>query len=218
MTANCVLSDIDIERELNAENIVIHPFNNTNLANCSYDVTLGKWFYRNSATSMPFFNPWNEDHVNKFWGKPFHATSKNATYYGLPENTEYILLDPSETILAHTREFIGGRGHITTMMKARSSIGRSCIAVCKCAGWGDIGYINRWTMEITNFSDTQVVLPVGARVAQIVFMYTNTTRHQYSGKYQNVPENIQTAGDLIRYLTAAWSPDAMIPKLWRDIK
>ncbi|MCX8513508.1 MAG: hypothetical protein ORN26_00305 [Candidatus Pacebacteria bacterium] len=41
---------------------------------------------------------------------------------------------PGETILAHTNEFIGGRNHITTMMKARSSMGRSFIEVCKCAG------------------------------------------------------------------------------------
>jgi hypothetical protein len=33
---------------------------------------------------------------------------------------------------------------VTTMMKARSSLGRNFIEICKCAGWGDVGYINRW--------------------------------------------------------------------------
>lgn len=31
------------------------------------------------------------------------------------------------------------RKTVTTMMKARSSMGRNFIEVCKCAGWGDIG-------------------------------------------------------------------------------
>jgi deoxycytidine triphosphate deaminase len=75
-----------------------------------------------------------------------------------------------ETILAHTNEFIGGRETVTTMMKARSSMGRNFIEVCKCAGWGDIGYVNRWTMEITNNSRFySIPLVVGRRIAQIVF-------------------------------------------------
>jgi hypothetical protein len=39
-----------------------------------------------------------------------------------------------KTILGHTNEFLGGRGSVTTMMKARSSMGRNFIEVCKCAG------------------------------------------------------------------------------------
>ena len=46
-----------------------------------------------------------------------------------------IFLKPGETILGHTNEFIGGRKTVTTMMKARSSMGRNFIEVCKCAGW-----------------------------------------------------------------------------------
>jgi hypothetical protein len=46
-----------------------------------------------------------------------------------------IWLKPGETILGHTNEFVGGRWTVTTMMKARSSLGRNFIEVCKCAGW-----------------------------------------------------------------------------------
>lgn len=45
-----------------------------------------------------------------------------------------IWIKPGETILCHTNEFIGGRSSVTTMMKARSSMGRNFIEVCKCAG------------------------------------------------------------------------------------
>ena len=87
-----------------------------------------------------------------------------------------IWIKPGETILAHTNEFIGGRGSVTTMMKARSSLGRNFIEVCKCAGWGDVGFINRWTMEITNNSRFySIPLVVGRRIAQIVFFDTEGT-------------------------------------------
>ena len=83
------------------------------------------------------------------------------------------MLLPGETILAHTNEFIGGRDCVTTKMKARSSMGRYFIEVCKCAGWGDVGYINRWTMEITNNSKNYIIpLVVGRRIAQMIFFET----------------------------------------------
>src|SRR5690348_8641441 len=47
---------------------------------------------------------------------------------------------------------------------------KSLISVMQCAGWGDIGYVNRWTMEITNNSrHYSIPLVVGRRCAQIVF-------------------------------------------------
>eukprot|EP00727_Mastigamoeba_balamuthi_P000487 m51a1_g10435 putative deoxycytidine triphosphate deaminase (230) ;mRNA; r:49539-51071 len=211
-----VLSDMDIEREIGAGNVIVSPFSRANLANCSYDVTVGDWYYRNTVI-MDVFNPWCEAHVRKFWGEPLRADSEGAERVGLKAGTKYITLQPGETILGHTNEFIGGRGSITTMMKARSSLGRSCIAVCKCAGWGDIGYVNRWTMEITNLSTTTpIVLPVGARVAQIVFIYAGETRRQYAGKYQAAQDPDQSPDALVRRLEASWSPEAMIPKLWLD--
>ena len=92
---------------------------------------------------------------------------------------QVILLEPGETILAHTNEFIGGKGEVTTMMKARSSVGRNFIEVCKCAGWGDVGYVNRWAMEITNNSRHYTIpLVVGRRVAQIVFFETGPIQKQ----------------------------------------
>jgi len=104
------------------------------------------------------------------------------------------------------------------MMKARSSLGRSCVAVCKCAGWGDIGYINRWTMEITNLSiTTSVVLPVGARVAQIVFIYAGPTRRQYVSKYQMDSSLSRcTPDEAVKRMESSWTPESMLPKLWLE--
>src|SRR5206468_7803202 len=98
----------------------------------------------------------SEAQTRQFWGEPKQAAS-------------IIAVRPGDTILAHTMEVVGGRNGYTTSMRARSSIGRSCMSVCKCAGVGDVGYIARWTMEITNRYHATIELPVGLRVAQILF-------------------------------------------------
>ena len=107
---------------------------------------------------------------------------------------------------------MGGRDSVTTMMKARSSLGRNFIEVCKCAGWGDVGYVNRWTMEITNNSKNYIIpLVVGRRIAQMVFFEIGpilAKDYAVEGKYQT--------SNNIRKLKRLWTPESMLPKLWAD--
>lgn len=139
----------------------------------------------------------------------------NYDYIGINKNDKVIFLFPGETILTHTNEFIGGKTRVTTMMKARSSIGRNFVEVCKDAGWGDVGYFNRWTMEITNNSANQIIpLVVGSRVAQIVFIEVGEVNKVYNkikdSKYQNT--------DDLEQLKKSWTPEMMIPKTWNKRK
>ena len=133
-------------------------------------------------------------------------------FVGINENDLIIILEPGETILAHTEEFIGGKNHITTMMKARSSWGRNFIEVCKCAGWGDVGYTNRWTMEITNNArQYRIPLIVGRRIAQIIFFETGDIRqsdYTQQGKYQSATN--------VDDIQKQWDPRSMLPKMYND--
>lgn len=206
--------------------IVIEPFDKRNLATSSYDVTLGEHFFveQKPPHFETVYNIYDKNHVDRVWGtKPHKAQTAEAVFKkykfefkGIHPKDKVILLAPGETILGHTNEFIGGRGHITTMMKARSSLGRSFIEVCKCAGWGDVGYINRWTMEITNNSTHYYIpLVVGRRIAQIVFFETGEIigeDYAAHGKYQS--------NGLVKDLKKSWKPEMMLPRLWtdRDIK
>jgi len=208
MSNHGVLCDRQIEQELNEGNIVIEPFHPEQVSNCSYDVRLGEFYYANDKPPA-CYNPWSLEHTHRYWGKAKQAQvagTEDAAALGLRAGDRYIRLKPGQSILAHTQEFIGGKGFITTMMKARSSAGRSNVTVCKCAGWGDIGYCNRWTMEVTNGCTCDVILPVGARIAQIVFFYSSTPNKPYVGKYQG---HYQGLDELIR----AWTPESMLPKL-----
>ena len=217
------LSDRKILEHKKVGTIVIEPFVRANLATSSYDVTLGKWFFREQPPKYnhSLYNVWSEEHTRHVWGadKVERAvTAKEAfkkykfDWDGIRPNDKVIMLRPGETILAHTNEFIGGRNTVTTMMKARSSMGRNFIEVCKCAGWGDVGYVNRWTMEITKNSKNYIIpLVVGRRIAQIVFFETGPIlKKDYAstGKYQ-------TSNDM-RQLKKSWKPESMLPKLWAD--
>lgn len=222
LSENSLLSSDRIIERLKDGTIVIDPFSKENLGTVSYDVTLGEHYFReqNRGPLKKFYSPYSQTDVKEVWGKPQLAENALKIFgeeelpipEGIREDDRVILISPGETILAHTQEFIGGRHDVTTMMKARSSLGRNFIEVCKCAGWGDLGYINRWTMEITNNSVHYAIpLVVGRRIAQIAFFQVDpVTRVDYSGsgKYQ-------TDQDLDR-LKQSWLPHMMLPQMWKD--
>ncbi len=218
------LSNKRILEAMEKGSIVIDPFIPENLATSSYDVTLGEWFFAEQPPQhfQNIYNVYDKNHTDRVWGtKPLRAVTAKELFKhykfefdGIAPSDKVILLEPGETILAHTNEFIGGRDTITTMMKARSSLGRNFIEVCKCAGWGDVGYINRWTMEITNNSKHySIPLVVGRRIAQIIFFETGPilkkeNDYTSTGKYQTKQSLSQ--------LKKEWKPEQMIPKMYKD--
>ena len=182
-----MLSDKEILDEMKKGNVIIEPFDERQLNSNSYDVRLGEYIAIGYAPQR-IIDIYNEEDVKNYWK--------------IKKANDIITLFPGETILSHTKEVIGGEKNIATKMNARSSLGRCGISVCKCAGFGDVGYVNKWTMEITNHLEVAVALKVGMRVAQISFFRVGEVLNQYSGKY------------LRRHVN--WKPEDMIPRLWED--
>jgi dCTP deaminase len=188
-----MLSDRDILREMMKGRIYIDPFDMRHLGPNSYDVRLGSTFYFPNP-SVKVFDPFTEESVIEYWGKPVVV---RETHVRIPAMI---------TILAHTKEAIGGRHNIVPRMHARSSMARSGISVCKCAGMGDVGYMKRWTMEITNHTNAEVWIPISARVAQITFEYVKSRpTEEYHGKYRRLDSDPRE-----------WMPSDMLPRLYRD--
>lgn len=77
--------------------------------------------------------------VKRVWGECHEAErhidwtnrTGNHKLENIADDDMIIWIKPGETILGHTQQFIGGRKKVTTMMKARSSMGRNFIEVCK---------------------------------------------------------------------------------------
>lgn len=217
-----VYSNIEIVSAVKSEHIFIKPFNPENVNTSSYDVTLGEHFWRTEPSRHTVdLNPFDEASVKDYFGQS-HKTAirhkdwinehNRQPFSGIPLHHPIIVLAPGERILAHTHEFIGIKPPGTTSMQARSTWGRLGVQVCEDAGWGDSGFINRWTMEIHNGNEhVHVPLPVGERIAQIVFFHTGPVESEYSG----LTGKYQTEADPEK-LIASWSPADMLPKAYKD--
>ena len=216
-----VYSNTDIEAAINAGHIVFYPYQPKHINGSSVDVTLGEWYYRTDRKSISaIYNPFDKNEVDQYFGEPKKAIrhdewckENNAELFkNIPSDHPIIVIEPGERILAHTHEFIGIKPPGTTSMQSRSTWGRNGVAVCFDAGWGDPGYINRWTMEIYNLNQRHsVVLPIGERIAQIVFQQTG----EVSGEYANLSGKYQTSTDL-KQLVKDWSPEQMLPRAYKD--
>lgn len=219
-----LLSKPAILRHMELGNIVIEPFKLDNLGSASYDVTLGKYYWREQhhGGGRITYNPYSKKDVERIWGGAYFEAEPYGKWMektgfkvveGIRPDDLVVWIEPGETILCHTEEFIGGRNCVNTMMKARSSMGRNFIEICKDAGWGDIGYINRWTIEVTNNSRFyQIPLVVGRRIGQMTFFETEPVAREdmysKSGKYQTKVD--------IKTLKKNWSPDMMLPRIYLD--
>lgn len=218
-----IYSNTEILQAIESGLIVVHPFVKSHVNGSSLDLTLGEWYYRTDRRTRTYvYNPFDEKEVNEYFGEEQKALTHKAwcrlagvaPFKNIPPDHPIIVLEPGERILAHTNEFVGIRAPGTTSMHSRSTWGRNGVAVCFDAGWGDPGYINRWTLEIYNLNQRHsIVLPVGERIAQIVFHQTGEVTSEYhklSGKYQT------SSGKNLDELVKNWHPSQMLPKAYKD--
>jgi deoxycytidine triphosphate deaminase len=221
-----VFSNTQIRQAIKDGHIVCRPFNPAHVAHASLDVTLGHYFYRTGQAQRGFvYNPFDATDVDRYFGKVQQAIPMQewCTANGvkllenIPADHPVIPLRPGERILAHTHEFFGIKPPGAYQVKARSSWGRNGVSVCFDAGWVDPGYINRLTLEIYNLNEHEtVLLPVGERIAQAVFLETGPVEGSYgesrdggiSGKYQQGTD----LDDIIKN----WKPDMLLPRAFKD--
>ena len=206
--------------------IICEPFNPKHISQASLDVTLGCYYYRTERSGdSTVYNPFDQGDVTRYFEGALKAVphkqwcDKNGLKLlkNIPAKHPVIPIKPGERILAHTHEFFGIKPPGACEIKARSSWGRNGIAVCFDAGWVDPGYINRLTLEIFNLNHKEtVLLPVGERIAQAVFLETGEVEGNYgegrhggfSGKYQS--------GTELRDLIKKWKPEQMLPQAYKD--
>ena len=205
-----MISGMGIKRLREIGVVVIEPFNELQLGPNSYDCTLGNYIFRYKNPEMrPFPKELSggeelppTTRVMRVGSQPVTDLFREEPEYY--EDNHNILIEPHERILAHTKEFAGSKHKVVPQVACRSTIARIGLDVCASAGFGDVGFINRWTLEMFNFSSHPIAIPVGTRICQIFFNEITTIPGQkndftYNGSY-NVTEE-------------EWSPYEMLPKL-----
>lgn len=214
-----VLSKPQILAHYRQGSVVIHPFAEENVNSSSVDVRLGQYFYRGQGHVRQgmLLNPFDTKNAQSYWGEPQIAVpASTAQIQESLENISpddcVILLEPGETILGHTVEFIGGRDVVTTELRAKSSMNRIGLTVSASGGWGDVGFFNRWTLLLTNHLSVPVILVAGMRIAQVVFYQVDPVAE---GESYGSSGNYQHSVD-VQELVEEWHPGLMLPQMHTD--
>lgn len=224
-----MLSESEILDQYEKSALVIRPFDRDSVKGASCDLKLGEHYFTEHKPDdydknklrpnyMNILNIYDETVSNKRWDGPHQAKMKKEIpdlygYPGIHPEDRVILLKPKELILAHSIEFAGGKKPYTTEIRTRSSYARNGIFTVKCAGVGDPGFINRWTLEIVNESQYYTIpLVVGRRIAQLRFIETkgeDMQSYDENGKYQDNTTDVDE-------LEAKWNQYMLLPKLYKD--
>ncbi len=133
-------------------------------------------------------------------------TAEIKQMYRLDDYSEqgYFEIGPGEQMLCHTLECFGALKDYVPQIATRSTAKRLGLDVCMSAGFGDVGYVNKWTLEVFNASPFTLMVPVGARIAQVFFSKLEGEQFDvYTGSYQ---------GSISPPYDKDWKPSDMLPK------
>ena len=196
------LGDDGIKKGMRDGLIVIEPFREEQLNNASYDVRIGRYAWIPVPSERMSVDP---------------TSSPSNKHFSLHDMAEKgpVTLHQGGFALFHTEEFIGGRmvDHVGRLgilgtMKTTSTSARWGIDICRAAGWGDVGYFSRWTLEIENSAPWNVIIKPGMRLGQVVFEeikgVNGENSYEKKGSYQGSAE----LGEVID----GWTPEMMLPK------
>lgn len=141
-----ILTDHTIIEEINKNNIVIKPYNPSNLGTNSYDLTLNNTLilYTERVLDVRKKNP--------------------SAPMIIPE--EGLILQPGIIYLASTVEYTETMRHVP-VIQGKSSLGRLGLFIHVTAGFGDLGFKGHWTLELTVIQPLRIY--AGMKIAQIVY-------------------------------------------------
>lgn len=185
-----ILTGAMILEEVRNGNIEIDPFRACKLNPNSYNLSL--------ANELKVYKPVNRC-KNVDWERLCSLHKINGTYikqnepvldahadnafetYTIPE--EGFLMVPGILYLGSTIERTYTSKYIP-MVEGRSSAGRLGLSVHVTAGFGDIGFNGRWTLEITVVHP--LIIYPNDEILQIAFHTPEgNTAYQYNGRYNN---------------------------------
>ncbi len=162
-----ILSDKQIQEEIDKGTILIEPYNPACLGTNSYDVHLGKYLatYKDDVLDARKHN--------------------EIEVFEIP--VDGFVLQPSVLYLGVTQEYTETLAHVP-FLEGKSSVGRLGIDIHATAGKGDVGFCNTWTLEI---SVTQAVkIYFGMPIGQLIYFsvegdINNYYNIKHSAKYNN---------------------------------
>lgn len=148
------LSDRDIRKAIETEDIVISDFTTERLQPVSYDILLGNTF-----------------EIVKSHGTTFVDPEKGIfpqTHEAIIEDGEAFVLHPGRTVLGTSKEHFGSKRYLIHL-SGKSSLARLGLVVHNTAGIVNPGHFLHITFELFNAGKVPIILRPGMEIAQITF-------------------------------------------------
>ena len=159
-----MLTGPEIKKRLNKD-IIIQPFIEANLNPNSYNVTLDNELY-----------VYEEDIIDL---KKEYKTKKIV----IPEDG--LILEPNKLYVGRTQEYTETY-NLVPMIDGRSGLGRVGLFTNNSAGFGDVGYKGKWSLQLSCIHPVKIY--PGMKIAQIYYEEITGEVENYHGKYQNANE------------------------------
>ncbi len=161
-----LLSDRDIQAEVDGGGIALEPWEPAMLQPSSVDVRLDKYFRVFENHRYPHIDPAEEQ----------------------PELTRLIAVDDGEAFVLHPGEFVLGSTWeqvslgpgIAARLEGKSSLGRLGLLTHSTAGFIDPGFSGHVTLELSNMATLPVKLWPGMKIGQLCFFrLSSPAEHPY---------------------------------------
>jgi dCTP deaminase len=167
-----ILAHTELIHAINRKDIICEPFNIANIGSESIDVTLGDELLEVLPNRVFYHNALDYENVidmsMEAKTRPAHRIDGGWIIY------------PGRLYLGTTVEKVGS-DHYHPDMVGRSTPARFGFDPIVSAGFGDVGFIGQWTLEITTRAHPMMIRP-GQRIAQICFYHVTSTDFSYRKK------------------------------------
>ena len=178
-----VLSDRTILAEIEAERIVIDPFDENLVQPASVDVRVDRSFRVFHNARYPYIDV----------RQPMEDLTELVTI----ENDEPFILHPGEFVLGQTLERVRLPSDLVARLEGKSSLGRLGLLIHSTAGFVDAGFEGNLTLELSNVANLPITIYHGMPIGQISFMRmdgpvespygSGEVRSKYQGQTEPTP-------------------------------
>jgi dCTP deaminase len=187
-----ILVDKKIREYIKGGKIKVEPFDENMVGPASLDIRLGNKFrvFKTLEKEVIDVKDYFDDIYTRVETKDYIIhIGKYSDLYILKNDNVPIIIHPGEFILASVYEYIELPDNIVGQIHGRSSIGRLGLIIHTSAGYVDPGYRGYLTLEIINVNKVPIKIYPKTKVAQIVFIETESSEVPYDkrkgSKYLN---------------------------------
>jgi dCTP deaminase len=161
-----LLSDRDIQAEINAGRVVLDPYDKEMIQPSSIDVRLDRFFRVFENHRYPHIDP--------------AAQQPDLTRLVEPNGDEPFILHPGEFVLGSSYEAVTLPDDIAARLEGKSSLGRLGLLTHSTAGFIDPGFSGHVTLELSNVATLPIKLWPGMKIGQLCFFrLSSPAEHPY---------------------------------------